>query len=412
MLSKLNLSLVMLFGFTIMLSVTVVAGIPVLDITAKNECYEINCVRCQLMRLQELCNGDITESFNTNGEPINIPKVNFIVRPEGDRDYFLIGVENEPTPKCIDFILAHTGIPQERAHIARTYHYNDLGYEYDDTMPLPEEFVDPQGITPFSTAWAMGRRISIEGLGGNNWGTLGHPLDSLGNSFATSPHEAGLRGRSVSIHGVNEIIGYIRESFFERHRDVAIVDMRENIHSVHPNVQGRPITSYRTPANKDDSVISIRASGTHDSSVYTANAVISTQEGAVVYHDVILIYPDGDGVRGDSGAALIRMNTATDRAILGTRNGSTVMDCGRRFGRYTSVLQYGVRITGDLDGDGRVTSADATRLARLLAGHAVSADLRAADINGDGRIDIFDLILFQRWLAGHDVAHLIAPSVW
>jgi len=52
----------------------------------------------------------------------------------------------------------------------------------------------------------------------------------------------------------------------------------------------------------------------------------------------------------------------------------------RHIGIYTSVMQYGYYIVGDLDGDGRVTSADATALAR--------------------------------WLAGHDVAHLIANSVW
>ncbi|MCL2577000.1 MAG: S8 family serine peptidase [Defluviitaleaceae bacterium] len=57
-------------------------------------------------------------------------------------------------------------------------------------------------------------------------------------------------------------------------------------------------------------------------------------------------------------------------------------------------------ILGDANGDGRVTSADATTIAKHLAGHDVDICLLAADINGDGEVDIEDLILLARMLVG------------
>jgi hypothetical protein len=64
-------------------------------------------------------------------------------------------------------------------------------------------------------------------------------------------------------------------------------------------------------------------------------------------------------------------------------------------------------------GDGRVTSADATMIARYLAGHFDHLDVLpicriAADINGDGIVDLNDVTLLSRWLVGHNVRHLIA----
>jgi uncharacterized repeat protein (TIGR02543 family) len=64
---------------------------------------------------------------------------------------------------------------------------------------------------------------------------------------------------------------------------------------------------------------------------------------------------------------------------------------------------------GDTNGDRRVTSEDATRIARHLVGHDVyNFCLLAADINGDGRVTIADITLLLRWLIGHDVHHLVA----
>jgi hypothetical protein len=64
---------------------------------------------------------------------------------------------------------------------------------------------------------------------------------------------------------------------------------------------------------------------------------------------------------------------------------------------------------GDTNGDRRVTSEDATRIARHLVGHDVYNFCElAADINGDGRVTIADITLLLRWLVGHDVRHLVA----
>ena len=56
---------------------------------------------------------------------------------------------------------------------------------------------------------------------------------------------------------------------------------------------------------------------------------------------------------------------------------------------------------GDMDGNGRVTSADATLLARYLVGHYVTIDTRAADVNCDGVVTTDDIIRLARALAGH-----------
>jgi hypothetical protein len=57
-------------------------------------------------------------------------------------------------------------------------------------------------------------------------------------------------------------------------------------------------------------------------------------------------------------------------------------------------------IVGDIDGDRRVTSADATMIARYLVGQTNSICRHSADINADGKVDIADLILLARWLVG------------
>ncbi|MCL2223333.1 MAG: dockerin type I repeat-containing protein [Defluviitaleaceae bacterium] len=89
------------------------------------------------------------------------------------------------------------------------------------------------------------------------------------------------------------------------------------------------------------------------------------------------------------------------------------------FHRITASLNDDYRVTngginvrprqaGDASGDGRVTSADATIIARYLVGQGVTIDRRSADINGDGYVTVADLTLLARWLAGHNVENLIA----
>jgi len=64
---------------------------------------------------------------------------------------------------------------------------------------------------------------------------------------------------------------------------------------------------------------------------------------------------------------------------------------------------------GSVFGNGRVTSADATAIARWIIGQEVADFCHlASDMDGDGEITLTDLTLLARWLVGHDVYHLIA----
>ena len=59
------------------------------------------------------------------------------------------------------------------------------------------------------------------------------------------------------------------------------------------------------------------------------------------------------------------------------------------------------RISGDTNGDYTVDGRDLLRLARYLAGHAVSMDETAADVNGDGTVDGRDVLRLAKRLVGN-----------
>ena len=81
---------------------------------------ETNNADLQFDRLMELLHGDFI-AFASDDEPVTVPNVNMFAPPEGNRNYFIIGVESAPTQECIDFILSYTGIPRGRAYIGEAY---------------------------------------------------------------------------------------------------------------------------------------------------------------------------------------------------------------------------------------------------------------------------------------------------
>ena len=67
---------------------------------------------------------------------------------------------------------------------------------------------------------------------------------------------------------------------------------------------------------------------------------------------------------------------------------------------------------GSTFNDGRVTSADATAIARWIIGHSVEGFCHlAADMDGDGEVTLADLTMIARWLVGFDLYDLIAHHV-
>ncbi|MCL2224369.1 MAG: CotH kinase family protein [Defluviitaleaceae bacterium] len=58
---------------------------------------------------------------------------------------------------------------------------------------------------------------------------------------------------------------------------------------------------------------------------------------------------------------------------------------------------------GDINGDGRITSADATWLARYITGQPVQICMYAADFFGDGVLTPSHVVMLARALAGHNV---------
>lgn len=71
-------------------------------------------------------------------------------------------------------------------------------------------------------------------------------------------------------------------------------------------------------------------------------------------------------------------------------------------GTSAGSVQVTVGIPGDVNGDGRITSADLLRLRRYLAGQNIPVETGNADLNADGKIDLTDLMLLQKLLLTTD----------
>ena len=69
----------------------------------------------------------------------------------------------------------------------------------------------------------------------------------------------------------------------------------------------------------------------------------------------------------------------------------------------TIHFDYADHTPGDINGDGKVNSRDATRLFQFLAGWEVEVDENALDVNGDGKVNNRDATLLFQYLAGWNV---------
>ena len=70
-------------------------------------------------------------------------------------------------------------------------------------------------------------------------------------------------------------------------------------------------------------------------------------------------------------------------------------------------------VTGDADGDGKVTISDATMIQKYIANYKLPADfqIKACDVNGDKSININDVTEIQRFLANLGNPYHIGESV-
>ena len=98
----------------------------------------------------------------------------------------------------------------------------------------------------------------------------------------------------------------------------------------------------------------------------------------------ILYYSFRDSM-GDMLTELAGVNAQAETVLLTCREGT---------------VQVTVGIPGDINGDGRVTSADLLRLRRYLAGQSVPVETGNADLNADGKVDLTDVMLLQKLLIG------------
>ena len=67
------------------------------------------------------------------------------------------------------------------------------------------------------------------------------------------------------------------------------------------------------------------------------------------------------------------------------------------------VIEVPTVIKGDINGDGKLSRADLTRLNKYFAGWDVEIDETAADVTGDGKVSRADLTRLNKYFAGWDV---------
>ena len=83
----------------------------------------------------------------------------------------------------------------------------------------------------------------------------------------------------------------------------------------------------------------------------------------------------------------------SDTALVGTATKVVLLDGTAQKATYTVIIR------GDVNGDGKINQADATRIQQYVAGWDVSLSKLAADVNDDGKVNGDDVTLLLRYLA-------------
>jgi alpha-tubulin suppressor-like RCC1 family protein len=134
-----------------------------------------------------------------------------------------------------------------------------------------------------------------------------------------------------------------------------------------------------------DRLVPVRTQNINDAVSVSAYALFTL---ALRSDGTILGWGLNDGGRLGDGTVVQRLVPVQTRGSDGVGH--------LNIGRTTITLRV-----GDTNGNGLVTSGDATMIARRVAGHNVSVDLRAADINCDGVVSLADVTRLLRALVGY-----------
>ncbi|MCL2527981.1 MAG: hypothetical protein FWE42_06115 [Defluviitaleaceae bacterium] len=317
--------------------------------------FEANTIDAQFERLSELqellWSGDRSTIVPFGDDNlIEPPRINIIAPPPYEGGQFLIGLEvdlgtlgrddidaiNELTTKdvceeIIDFILYFTGIPRDSV---------DIGYSAILRLSPVENYVasdicpvwgNDLPIQPRRETLFMGQRVTVNG----STSTVGHPLNSLGNSFFTTFHRHIPTGTpAYSPHLGGRGVGFVQRTIFNETVDIAQISMAPlNVMISSQLPGGGNISNFRGTSFFGDPVISIRGfSGVQNTTIFSTNAIIPHYG----IRNMILVYPVGRITNGDSGAALIR---TLNRSVLGTLSGDVIHN-GRHVGIYSDVQRY------------------------------------------------------------------------
>lgn len=103
----------------------------------------------------------------------------------------------------------------------------------------------------------------------------------------------------------------------------------------------------------------------------------------------------------DTECGVLTTKTITGDAVIHGYEGSTAQAYAEKYNRIFVTI---AEPTGDLNGDGALTVADAVQLRKYLLGapDAVPSDWTAADMYMDGRLDAFDLSIVKKMLLNQE----------